>query len=63
VRPAAGEATLRRLKKGASFVASYFSPVVGIYNLEGSVHPGFLSRLKARKNPGFFLSLPQTTWR
>jgi hypothetical protein len=28
-------------------VASHFSPVVGIYNLEGSVHRGFLPRLKA----------------
>jgi hypothetical protein len=27
-------------------VASHFSPVVGIYNLEGSVHRGFLPRLK-----------------
>jgi hypothetical protein len=27
-------------------VASRFSPVVGIYNLEGSVHRGFLPRLK-----------------
>ena len=27
-------------------VASHFSPVVGIYNLEGSVHRGFLARLK-----------------
>jgi hypothetical protein len=27
-------------------VASHFSPVVGIYNLEGSVHGGFLPRLK-----------------
>jgi len=26
-------------------VASHFSPVVGIYNLEGSVHRGFLQRL------------------
>jgi hypothetical protein len=28
-------------------VASHFSPVVGIYNLEGSVQRGFLPRLKA----------------
>ena len=28
-------------------VASHFSPVVGIYNLEGSVHRGLLSRLQA----------------
>jgi len=28
-------------------VASHFSPVVGIYNFEGSVHRGFLPRLKA----------------
>jgi hypothetical protein len=28
-------------------VASHFSPVVGIHNLEGSVHRGFLPRLKA----------------
>ena len=28
-------------------VASHFSPVVGIYNLEGSVRRGFLPRLKA----------------
>lgn len=27
-------------------VASHFSPVVGVYNLEGSVHRGFLPRLK-----------------
>ena len=27
-------------------VASHFSPVVGIYNLEGSVHRGFLPQLK-----------------
>lgn len=28
-------------------VASHFSPVVGIYNLEGSVRRGFLPRLEA----------------
>ena len=41
-------------------VSGHFSPVVGIYNLEGSVHRGLLPRLKALDwNQTIFISADQ----